>query len=442
MILTGGHMACIARMQDWGDSGVDCDTSESHASDQSSGEDEPLPRPAASRKRLAKISKPDVVSSGERKYVPCLIENCRKRKGNGNSSEMSWATFKYHDTSCDAVLLSCLSYYHATVWFDEVPPAPVLKRPASERSGIQSAPSSDLDYPVRYSWLVTCQRCGNEIMKARLFPTFCGIFRVHRDFLILILHQIDCPWNSWKQAFPVSPKGPNRSNPSKLGAQQLYQPTFLPRYHFFRPFWCGLFVFCWQQLQMLRCSLLDNRYCPPSQVFNHRIVSCGKFRYRALRGYWLPKLPKSENKGNKDNHELFGRGGRGDRSKGKSCQVRLPSPGRWDVRRAKDRKKERRSGTKFLRFFKFVLLDWVEWVCWLVSTCSASCQMWYVKFEAVATCDMPWRILKGKLAKVQFKHHDESECNPEKEDMKFEAKVRLRRLVHLRGEDCGPVPCL
>lgn len=225
--------------QDWGDSGVDCDTSESHASDQSSGEDEPLPRPAASRKRLAKISKPDVVSSGaERKYVP---------------------------------------------------PAPVLKRPASERSGIQSAPSSDLDYPVRYSWLVTCQRCGNEIMK----------------------------------------------------------------------------------------------------VFNHRIVSCGKFRYRALRGYWLPKLPKSENKGNKDNHELFGRGGRGDRSKGKSCQVRLPSPGRWDVRRAKDRKKER-------------------------------------------------RILKGKLAKVQFKHHDESECNPEKEDMKFEAKVRLRRLVHLRGEDCGP----
>ena len=65
-----------------------------------------------------------------------------------------------------------------------------------------------------------------------------------------------------------------------------------------------------------------------------------------------------------------------------------------------------------------------------------------MKFEAVATCDMPWRILKGKLAKVQFKHHDESECNPEKEDMKFEAKVRLRRLVHLRGEDCGPVPCL
>lgn len=70
---------CIARMQDWGDSGVDCDTSESHVSDQSSGEDEPLPRPAASRKRPAKISKPDVVSSGgERKYVPYLIENCRK----------------------------------------------------------------------------------------------------------------------------------------------------------------------------------------------------------------------------------------------------------------------------------------------------------------------------------------------------------------------------
>ena len=66
---------CIARMQDWGDSGVDCDTSESHASDQSSGEDEPLPRPATSRKRLAKISKPDVVSSGaERKYVPCWKE--------------------------------------------------------------------------------------------------------------------------------------------------------------------------------------------------------------------------------------------------------------------------------------------------------------------------------------------------------------------------------
>jgi len=46
--------------------------------------------------------------------------------------------------------------------------------------------------------------------------------------------------------------------------------------------------------------------------------------------------------------------------------------------------------------------------------------------------------LKGKLAKLQFVHHDESECNPEKEDMRFEAKVRLRRLVHLRGEDCGP----
>ena len=69
-------------MQDWGDSGVDCDTSESHVSDQSSGEDEPLPRLAVrSRRRLAKIAKPDVVSSGaERKYVPYLIESCKKGK--------------------------------------------------------------------------------------------------------------------------------------------------------------------------------------------------------------------------------------------------------------------------------------------------------------------------------------------------------------------------
>lgn len=254
--------------------------------------------------------------------------------------------------------------------------------------GLSSSVQLAGDLPKMWQW-------NHE---GRLFWTFCGIFRVHRDFLILILHQqINCPWNSWKQAFPVSPKGPNRSNPSKLGAQQLYQPTFLPRYNFFRPFWCGLFVFCWQQLQMLRCSLLDNRYCPPSQVFNHRIVSCGKFRYRALRGYWLPKLPKSE-KGNKDNHELFGRGGRGDRSKGKSCQVRLPSPGRWDVRRAKDRKKERRSGTKFLRFFKFVLLDWVEWVCPHVALL-ARCDMWNLKLLQPVTCPGgSWKVSLQKFS--------------------------------------------
>ena len=84
-----------------------------------------------------------------------------------------------------------VSHRDATVCLDEVPPAPVLKRPASERSGIQSAPSSDLDYPVRYSWLVTCKRCGNEIMKAGFSDIFRHVQRSPR-FSFFVFHH-----NKW-----------------------------------------------------------------------------------------------------------------------------------------------------------------------------------------------------------------------------------------------------
>merc|ERR1739848_595229 len=63
---------------------------------------------------------------------------------------------------------------------------------------------------------------------------------------------------------------------------------------------------------------------------------------------------------------------------GKSCQQRLP--GKWDVANCNDRKRER-------------------------------------------------RILKGKLLKVQFKHHVDSECNPDVPEMRFSEQCRLKREV-------------
>jgi len=116
------------------------------------------------------------------------------------------------------------------------------------------------------------------------------------------------------------------------------------------------------------------------RVFNHRIVSDGQFKYRALRGHWLTDTRSGK---------LFGRGAppvdgaavAGTRYSGKigvSCQKRLP--GNWDVSRARDRMRER-------------------------------------------------RILKGKLLKVQFKHHVDSECAPDVPEMRFGERCGITRTV-------------
>lgn len=112
------------------------------------------------------------------------------------------------------------------------------------------------------------------------------------------------------------------------------------------------------------------------KVYNHRIVSEGRFLHRALRGFWLQDQRPGARFG-----KMFGRGSPGEdgtfRAHGKSCQLRLPC--NWDVSRPADRRREK-------------------------------------------------RILKGKLLKVQFKHHVDLECACAP-DMDFAEKCRVEREV-------------
>ncbi len=64
------------------------------------------------------------------------------------------------------------------------------------------------------------QKMWQRNHEGRLFGYFSTCSEITKIFFFCFpSQQMDCPWNSWREAFRVSP---NRSNPSKLGAQQLY----------------------------------------------------------------------------------------------------------------------------------------------------------------------------------------------------------------------------